>query len=954
MQQERRRLKTGRGLLAEIGLALLMACGGDKAAAPLVPPVVVDTQAPSVPSGLTASAITATGLTLSWTASSDNAAVTGYRVYRNAAATPIATVPSGVTFADTGLTANTPYTYAVDAIDAAGNASAKTSVVNVTTANTVPTTPVISAFTASPTTITTGGSSTLAWTVTGATSLSIGNTVGTAVGTVTGTSRVVTPTATTLYTLTATNTAGNSTATATAGNSTATATVTVTTGTTDTTPPSAPTNLAATNLSATGVTLSWTASTDNVAVTGYRVYRGTATAPIATVTGTAFTDTGLTASTAYSYAVDAIDAGGNASPKSTALNVTTTAQVADPLTYSKAVRIHNSPHQFSITLHAYAADSDQLTFEIVQGPQHGTYFLEPSPQLATQTVRTNALRYTPNIGFVGADPFTFRVRDPQGNVSSISTVALEVLAPVATPYLPPIGIPKPEFGIEESHTMYAGQTYSYNGTPGPYKDAGNGPYTHYVDNTHAAATDTNNPYGTADKPRLTFPVLAGTTTEPGAVIEVHGGPYLLSGQSQVRYTGSVEKPLFVRGVGGNSKPILRGGEWLLRGHHMIWENLTKEMRITSRIVQATDEAHHVAFRHCKVLGSLGGVSYLPNTQVHNLVFYDNDMKVADFDPNGPSFPEDDTVGVYCTQRTTRVWVLDSDIYQSKGDCVGGGHGVQYTASNYYFGRNLMHETGENAVDLKEVENIIVSQNKMYDFKGLSLGNGGGGGGAIVVHYGPTYSPRNVWFLFNEIYNATGCAISVGGDQEHPVYFIGNIIHDIKNATHNAKAFQTWGCHLVALIGNTIYNTDLGIDWGVQNNAQLVFEDNIISTMTSGGYHVRVESTNQQQLAEINRNLFHQPNGNANITWGGGSRTLAQWQAASGKGASCLEGDPRFVNATTKDFHLQAGSPALGKGAVAAVYQLFQDTFGMNIRVDYDGKPRPTDGPWAIGPFELVP
>ncbi|MCP4543855.1 MAG: hypothetical protein GY832_42620 [Chloroflexi bacterium] len=48
---------------------------------------------------------------------------------------------------------------------------------------------------------------------------------------------------------------------------------------------------------------------------------------------------------------------------------------------------------------------------------------------------------------------------------------------------PPIGIPRPEFGITETHYMYEGQTYDYDGTPRPYKDAGNGPYTHYIDNT---------------------------------------------------------------------------------------------------------------------------------------------------------------------------------------------------------------------------------------------------------------------------------------------------------------------------------------------------------------------------------------------------------------------------------------------------------------------------------------
>ena len=71
--------------------------------------------------------------------------------------------------------------------------------------------PVVSAFTATPASITSGGSSTLAWTVSGATTLSIAP----GVGTVTGSSVVVNPTTTTVYTLTASGAGGNTTAAAT-------------------------------------------------------------------------------------------------------------------------------------------------------------------------------------------------------------------------------------------------------------------------------------------------------------------------------------------------------------------------------------------------------------------------------------------------------------------------------------------------------------------------------------------------------------------------------------------------------------------------------------------------------------------------------------------------------------------------------------------------------------------
>jgi chitodextrinase len=84
----------------------------------------------------------------------------------------------------------------------------------------------------------------------------------------------------------------------------------------DTTPPTAPTNLAATAASSSQINLSWTASTDNVGVTGYKVERCSGAgcsnfAQIGTSTGTTYNSTGLTASTSYSYRVRAYDAAGN-------------------------------------------------------------------------------------------------------------------------------------------------------------------------------------------------------------------------------------------------------------------------------------------------------------------------------------------------------------------------------------------------------------------------------------------------------------------------------------------------------------------------------------------------------------------------------------------------------------------------------------------------------------------
>ncbi|MBT2490799.1 glycoside hydrolase family 6 protein [Streptomyces sp. ISL-96] len=92
---------------------------------------------------------------------------------------------------------------------------------------------------------------------------------------------------------------------------------------TDQQAPTAPTALSSTAKTANSVSLAWSASTDNVGVTGYDVYRGTVKANTTPVSGTSFTDTGLSPSTAYNYTVRARDAAGNVSAASVVLSVTT-------------------------------------------------------------------------------------------------------------------------------------------------------------------------------------------------------------------------------------------------------------------------------------------------------------------------------------------------------------------------------------------------------------------------------------------------------------------------------------------------------------------------------------------------------------------------------------------------------------------------------------------------------
>lgn len=91
---------------------------------------VSDTQLPTVPTGLTATAVTQTSFTLNWTASTDNVGVTGYEIFRNGVS--IGTSPTN-SFNVTGLTCGTAYSMTVRARDAAANWSVQSTAQSITT-----------------------------------------------------------------------------------------------------------------------------------------------------------------------------------------------------------------------------------------------------------------------------------------------------------------------------------------------------------------------------------------------------------------------------------------------------------------------------------------------------------------------------------------------------------------------------------------------------------------------------------------------------------------------------------------------------------------------------------------------------------------------------------------------------------------------------------------------------
>jgi len=214
----------------------------------------------------------------------------------------------------------------------------------------------------------------------------------------------------------------------------------------DTQAPSVPSALTSTAKTSTSVSLAWNASTDNVGVTGYQIFKGSTL--LTTVSGStlSYSATGLTANTAYTFSVKAIDAAGNVSNGSNSVSVTTNAP--EPVdtqapTAPGALHVMGTPTSSSIQL-MWNASIDNVS---VTGYRifNGTVFVASVPGSTTDYTVT---------GLSPATAYTFNVYavDAAANQSTASTVnGTTAVAPTT-----------PAWAANTAYTL--GTLVSYNGS----------------------------------------------------------------------------------------------------------------------------------------------------------------------------------------------------------------------------------------------------------------------------------------------------------------------------------------------------------------------------------------------------------------------------------------------------------------------------------------------------------
>lgn len=194
---------------------------------------------------------------------------------------------------------------------------------------------------------------------------------------------------------------------------------TITSGVIDTVAPTAPT-LAASGTTQTTTSLSWSGATDNVAVTGYDVYKdGTL---LGSTTSTSYAVSGLTASISYTFTVKAKDASGNVSVASNAVSVTTLAPVVDT-TAPTAPTLTASGTTSTTTSLSWSGATDNIGvtgYDVYKG----------TTLLGSTTTTTYAVS-----GLTASTSYSFTVKakDAAGNISVASnTVTVTTLANTVT------------------------------------------------------------------------------------------------------------------------------------------------------------------------------------------------------------------------------------------------------------------------------------------------------------------------------------------------------------------------------------------------------------------------------------------------------------------------------------------------------------------------------------------
>ncbi|MBX4187217.1 MAG: right-handed parallel beta-helix repeat-containing protein, partial [Candidatus Doudnabacteria bacterium] len=510
-----------------------------------------------------------------------------------------------------------------------------------------------------------------------------------------------------------------------------------------------------------------------------------------------------------------------------------------------------------------------------------------------------------------AHTLTAVARDTSGNLTTSATITVTVSNTITPPpppppppasgsWIPPIGIPNPQFGINETVASLHGGNANFR-------------------------TKTVSGGGNLN---TLMPALV-----PGDVLVIESGTYTITGGTTWNHAGTVNSPIIIRGPSSTSKPVIRiissQNNLHLSGSYVIYENL--DFDISSLGDTGVDlSGNHISFRDSEVRNGIG--------TTHTALFLGGTYNVAyrnKIHDNGPLGSAGDIDFHGMGASGDHHWIVDNEIYRNAGDGMqlNPGNAASARSLHHIFvGRNDSWGNQQAGFWIKFSEDIIFSQNKSHGHRPSDSSSGQG--------MGFQYGSERAWFLYNQIYdNITGILIASdggpgGNGNGLDSYFIGNVIEN--NTNNGILSWETSSRKHV--VNNTIYGSNVGIDFfNARNGTEIV--NNILANI----------ATNDMDLSS---------NGGGTFSNNLCDTACAVIQATC---ASCFAGNPAFVDIDGADnipnnpddnFQLSSSSAAINRGIVSNVYNTFQVLYGLNIAVDYANASRPSGSAWDIGAYEF--
>jgi hypothetical protein len=488
----------------------------------------------------------------------------------------------------------------------------------------------------------------------------------------------------------------------------------------------------------------------------------------------------------------------------------------------------------------------------------------------------------------------------------------------------PTGIPVPPFGLDETVANTVG-------------GGNNDYYTYWVDNS-GSCSDSGK--GTPSSPRCSFP--SASSLSAGDVVQVRGGPYSFNSNYAISGTGTSSKPIFVRGPNYNNRVTinLNGSNAIATtGSYIIIENFKFTNQDEAFKASGSD---HSALRYCEIQGtgttadgagqtiSPGGSTYF--VAAHNSVHDGGAWQASS---------QNDMHGLGTGSNHSYTWYLYNTVYRMGGDGVGNSHAANHTTHHVFVGGNTIYQCRENAIDFKEIHDVIISENEMYDFSSTNSSNGS----AMVIHYGPNSGngPYNIWVINNIIHDSV-YAISTS-DNQHDIYYIGNVIYDVKAGFyHNSSSGGEYFAY-----HNTIVDTEVGEYWGSGVDG-LDIAGNLVAFASSA--ELRVEG-NPEPRTNVANELYYDSSGSGvDVFWDGRTySSVSAWTSASNEGSGTLDQNPQFNNYSGNDFSIKEGSACENVGKnMSSIMSAFQSAYGASLNKDINGNTRPS-GVWDIGAYE---